>query len=143
MQKEKSCGAVLFHKLRGILLFLLLKYKNDKDYWSLCKGHMEHSESEKDTARREIREESGIDVVDFLYDFRETIMYSPGPNIIKEVVFFLAHTPNMTVKLFSGEHVDYVWLPFKEALQRLTYEKDQQVMIKAHQYILKHEYQKK
>lgn len=50
---------------------------------------MEEGETEEETARREIKEETGLDV---LLDtgFRETVTYSPKRNTKKTVVYFVA-----------------------------------------------------
>ena len=54
---------------------LLIKHIKS-GYWSFPKGHVENGETEEETAKREIKEETGIDVyIDS--GFRETVTYSP------------------------------------------------------------------
>ena len=61
MRYEKSCGTVIFRKARGKYAVLLIKNKYT-DFWSFPKGHVEAGENEYQTAIRETKEETGIDV---------------------------------------------------------------------------------
>ena len=58
---EKSCGAIVFHRFKDGIKVLLVKNRNGK-YWSFPKGHVEKGESEHQTAAREIKEETGLEV---------------------------------------------------------------------------------
>ena len=87
MKREKSCGAVIFRQEDGGRYYLVLK--STQGHWTLCKGHVEGDETERETAIREIREETGL-AVGFVDGFREVIAYSPRPGVTKDVVFFLA-----------------------------------------------------
>jgi 8-oxo-dGTP pyrophosphatase MutT (NUDIX family) len=55
--QEQSFGAVVYRRRKGRVLFLLLKH-NSGNHWSLAKGHAEPGETEEQTARREILEET-------------------------------------------------------------------------------------
>ena len=89
---EKSCGAAIFVRHNGEKLWLVEHMR--KGHTSLCKGHVEAGETEHDTARREIREETGL-AVTFREGFRERIEYSPYEGCVKEVIFFLAEAEGM------------------------------------------------
>lgn len=62
MQHEKSCGAIVYRKSHGNTEILLIKHINS-GHWSFPKGHMETGETEVETAVREIKEETSIDVM--------------------------------------------------------------------------------
>ena len=62
MLHEKSCGAIVYRKYHGNLEILLIKHVNS-GHWSFPKGHVEAGETEVETALREIKEETGIDVI--------------------------------------------------------------------------------
>jgi 8-oxo-dGTP pyrophosphatase MutT (NUDIX family) len=118
---EKSCGAVVFREENGVRLYLLLHY--EEGHWDLPKGHVEPGESEEQTARREVAEETGIRRLEIVPGFRRTISYTfarGGRAVRKNVVFFLAKTSTANVAL-SGEHIGFAWLPYGEALRRITY----------------------
>ena len=62
MLHEKSCGAIVYRKYHGNTEILLIKHINS-GHWSFPKGHVEAGETEVETARREIMEETSIDVI--------------------------------------------------------------------------------
>ena len=57
MLEATSCGGVVI--FRGKILLLYKNYKNKYDGWVLPKGTVEQGEEYKDTALREVLEESG------------------------------------------------------------------------------------
>ncbi len=135
MPTEKSCGAVAFRGDGPARRYLVLHY--EEGHWDFPKGHMERGEDEKATARRETREETGLDDLVFVSGFRERIEYfykSEGKTMHKEVFFFLARTRTAGVKL-SYEHVGFGWLPYDEALAKLTYDNAKSVLRKAHAFL--------
>ena len=69
IRHEKSCGAVVFTMVGDTLKYLLVHSVNG--FWGFPKGHVEAGESEYDTAKREIREETGVNVT-FIDGFRAT-----------------------------------------------------------------------
>ena len=94
---EKSCGAVIFRKNKNDVKLLLVKNHNGR-HWSFPKGHIEENETEEETAIREIKEETNLDVK-IMDNFREVSSYCPFGKIRKEVVFFLARTISDNIKL--------------------------------------------
>ena len=134
MFSEKSCGAVVFLKSSEVN-YLLLRY--GAGHWDFVKGNVEPDESEKETVIRELREETGIVDAQFIDDFREKIEYfyrRQGATIHKEVIFFLIKTRSEKVEL-SYEHVDYTWLNYQHAMEKLTFKNAKDVLQKAH-YLL-------
>ena len=81
---EKSCGGVVYRKHHGNIEVLLVKHINS-GHWSFPKGHVEGEETEEQTARREIKEETGIDVM-IDTSFRETVNFSPKKDTQKEIL---------------------------------------------------------
>ena len=61
MTYEKSCGAIVYRKYHGNTEILLIKHINS-GHWSFPKGHVENDETEPETAIREIKEETGLDI---------------------------------------------------------------------------------
>ncbi|MBQ9980939.1 MAG: NUDIX domain-containing protein [Oscillospiraceae bacterium] len=122
MLYEKSCGGVIYRKSHGNLEILLIKHINS-GHWSFPKGHIEANETEQETALREIKEETGIDVV-LDPSFRETVHYSPKKDINKEVVYFLAKPRQYEIVIQEEEIADARWVEINHACTVLTYEND-------------------
>lgn len=132
---ERSAGAVVFRRVGGKIFYLLLHY--GEGHWDFPKGHIEKGEKTEETVRREIEEETGIQKMQFVADFKETIRYffwSGKRRILKFVVYLLAQTPQKEVVL-SHEHIGYLWLPMPEALSRVTFATSRSVLEKAHKFL--------
>ncbi|MGF3521855.1 MAG: bis(5'-nucleosyl)-tetraphosphatase [Candidatus Bathyarchaeia archaeon] len=135
MLNEKSCGAVVYHRTNSEVKFLLLQY--EAGHWDFVKGNVEEGETEKDTTIRELREETGIVDTQFIDGFKEKISYfykRQGLTIYKEVVFFLLESKVTDVKI-SFEHIGFTWLPYEQALARLTFKNARDVLQKAHEFM--------
>ena len=129
---EKSCGAVIFAERDGQRLYLLERMR--KGHVSLCKGHVEGNETEHETAAREIREETTLEVR-FIEGFRETSVYNPWPGCEKTVVFFLARAGRTETAPQPDEVREILWLPEDAACAALTYESDREILRKAARFL--------
>ncbi len=123
MKIETSSGVIVY-KTNGEKkrLYLLLLYP--KGYWDFAKGHLEDNESELEAAIRELKEETNLkaDIVD---GFKHTLEYYFKDNkkrvIHKYVTFFTGIALTDQVVL-SQEHLDYDWLTFDQAINKLNFE---------------------
>lgn len=126
---EKSCGAVIFYRTKQDTKILLVKNNNGR-YWSFPKGHIEDGENEQQTAIREIKEETGLDVT--IFDgFREVSEYCPFGKIRKRVVFFLARAFTDNVKIQEEEIDSYIWVDLQQARKMCSYDNDLRIIEKA------------
>ena len=137
MSIEKSAGAIVFRRDNNKIYYLLLHYLSPpgttKEYWDLPKGHIEKGEKLEETVEREVEEETGLKDIEFLKGFKETIKYFfkwKGENILKFVTFYLTETKTKNVKV-SFEHLGFKWLPYEEALIRLTFKNAKDILQKA------------
>ena len=132
MIQEKSCGAVVYRVENKQRLYLIEHMK--LGHISICKGHVENNETEVETAMREIKEETNIDVeVDTR--FRETTIYSPYEGILKEVVYFVAKALSNTLINQECEVSGLEWVPIDQAIEAMTYKDDKLVLAKADAYL--------
>ncbi len=126
MEHEKSCGAVIFRKHHGNTELLLIKHTNG-GHWSFPKGHVEPGETEAETARREVREETGLEVqIDT--SFREVVSYSPRKDTIKNVVYFLAWVKSKEIHPQPEEVSQVKWVEISLAPKWLNYDNDRQLV---------------
>ncbi len=131
MKKERSAGVVVCMEKPDGNRFLLLNYPTG--HWDFVKGKIEQGETLHQTAVRETKEETGISDLEFVEGFEEKINYNfqfEGELIQKEVIFFLAKTKTHTVNV-SHEHLDYTWLDYENALEKVTYQNAKNILSKA------------
>ena len=133
---EKSCGAVLFTEQDGQRRYLLVK--NRSGFYGFPKGHIEGTEHEHETARREIEEETGLSDVTFLPDFCEINSYLCRATTKKRVVLFLARFAADADIRPSFEIHDYQLLPFEEAVRCLGHRNDKEILRKAEAFLAAH-----
>ncbi len=84
---------------------------------------MEKGESEEQTARREVFEETGLKNVIFYPRFRRVNIYTMMREqglVERHVIFFLGESKNGDVVL-SDEHSAFEWLSFEDAVQRVKF----------------------
>jgi len=132
---EKSAGVVIFRQEQKKILFLLLHYPSG--HWDFVKGKIEHNENFHQTAIRESKEETGITNLDFVDGFEENIEYDfqyDGKLIHKKVIFFLAKTITEEITI-SHEHQNFVWLGFKDAFEKTTFQNAKNILSKANQLL--------
>ncbi|MDE5884311.1 MAG: NUDIX domain-containing protein [Oscillospiraceae bacterium] len=135
MRYEKSCGAIVYRRFHGNIEILLIRHINS-GHWSFPKGHVESGETEIETAIREIKEETAIDV---LIDptFRETVSYSPKRDTQKIVVYFIARAKNYNFTPQKDEISEVRWVDVGYVSHLLTYENDRNIVMKARKQIKK------
>lgn len=124
MKQEKSCGCIIINNNNEILLI-----HHNAGHWDFPKGHMEQGETEKQTAIREVKEETNIDV-EVNENYRYSTKYSPKENVIKEVVYFLAKNINDNKQAQLEEVSEVKWFKFEDALEIITYSTSKEILIK-------------
>ncbi len=129
---ETSVGAIVFSNDKK---YLLLQY--EEGHIDFVKGHIEKGETEEETLRREMKEETGIESYALVQGFKEKITYTyewDGKKRKKKVIFYLARTPQKKVVL-SHEHTSFYWLEFEQAMRKLTYPSAKKLLQKAHHMV--------
>lgn len=125
---EKSCGAVLYTVQNGERQYLLVT--NSSGHIGFPKGHVEYGENERQTASREIFEETGLRV-SFHPEFRESIMYTIYTAVQKEQVLFLAEFARQDIKIPLDEISSYFLVNYGQAMKTLNYFQDRAILQKA------------
>ena len=132
---ERSAGILIFRQMDEAREYLILHYPGG--HFDFPKGHVEKDESERETALRELKEETGIGKITWIEGYREIIHYDyrRGENMMsKDVIFFLARTRQKKVTI-SFEHKGFSWLPYKEALDKLTFGSAKDLLKKAEKFL--------
>ena len=134
MIEERSAGVILFNKTEGIQ-FLILKYPSG--HWDFVKGNIEEGEKEKETVKRELFEETGIDSLQIHQEFNEKVEYNyykKDRKVHKIVSYYLAETDQKEIKL-SFEHLDYKWSDYEDLMKLITFENSREILKKGNELI--------
>jgi dATP pyrophosphohydrolase len=111
------------------LQVLLLERALHAGYWQSVTGSQEDGESLSETAAREVEEETGIiasqsafidwHITNTFEIFAEwRYRYAPGVTHNNEHVFSLGIPTELPVRLSPAEHLDYQWLPWRDASEK-------------------------
>lgn len=100
--------------------------------WSLPKGHIEPGESSEQAARREVREETGIEAV-ILEPLGEIAFWftQEGTRIHKTVHHFLLEAVGGELSDSDPEVDEVAWVPVSELEQRLSYADERRLVARA------------
>ena len=135
---QRSAGIICFKpdkRVTGGRLYLLLDYGR---FWDYPKGHVEKHEDDLTAALRELKEETGISDAQVISGFHHEFQYFFRDKlqglIRKSVIFFLAQTQSRTITL-SHEHSGGEFLPYPQALKRVTYKNAKETLTKAHEFL--------
>ena len=115
LRKEKSCGCLVIDEGKVLLI------KQTKGHWGLPKGHVEENETEKETALREVKEETNYDV-EIVGEHRFVERYITDTGIDKEVVYFIAKKVGGDAEKQEAEVTDIKWCSFDEAIDTVTFD---------------------
>ena len=138
MIEEKSCGAVILRKNEDRFDYDVLLIKHTMGHWGFPKGHVEGDETERETALREVKEETGYTVA-LENDYRGISSYLPQPGTHKTVVYFAG----VVVEGEPGsedEGIERVeWIPYTESQAYLTYPSDVVILRDVRKYMARFE----
>ena len=82
MNYEICCGAVVFNNNKVLII------KHKYGHISFPKGHVEGNETEEETAIREVKEETGIDI-EITSNKKYYVQYETDNNSIEKVTYFI------------------------------------------------------
>lgn len=131
---EKSCGAVVFTRVGNEIKYVLAQ--NLEGVYGFPKGHVEHGETEQETALREIWEEVHLKPT-IMDGFRVTSEYAL-PNkvdVSKQVVFFLAEFENQEIRAQQEELSSAPLVSFSEAMDLLQHEANRKILKDADDFL--------
>lgn len=134
--KEFSIGVIPLKKGKGQWSVLLVQHR--KGHWAFPKGHPEPLETFKETAERELKEETGLKIRSWLplLPLEECYSYRKGEELIeKKVVYFLAEVGG-SLQLQGSEVSAARWLEAAEAEKLATFSQTQKLCLEVKKIIL-------
>jgi 8-oxo-dGTP pyrophosphatase MutT (NUDIX family) len=129
--RATSAGGVV-HRTRDERIEIALAHRRHPRLWALPKGTPNAGETLEETALRETREETGLDVrleapiraISYVFVHGRTRYH-------KTVHFFRMHAVGGSVEDHDHEFDEVAWLPADEALELMTYDTDRAVVLEA------------
>ena len=139
MMTEKSAGFILITDDFETDDYCVLLLHYTSGHWDFPKGNIETNETELEAATRELQEETGIETIRVIPNFRYVLDYKyTRRNVLisKQVTLFLASTGVRKVKI-SHEHIGYSWVKKSDATTQLTYKNAKSVLKQAINFLEK------
>jgi len=134
MKHEKSCGAVVWTMARGKRHYLLVR--SIHAHFGFPKGHTEPGETEVETALREIKEETGVDVtLDTRFRVEDEHVIPHKPDTMKLVVYYVGSFADQIPVYQPSELSGYVLAPYEVALRLLAKPKLKSILEEADRFL--------
>ena len=133
-----SAGGVVYRRNGVMPPDIVLCGRREPPLWSLPKGRPDRGETIIETALREAKEETGLDVeierslgsVNYWFvSSIDRVRYN------KTVHFFLMNALGGSTANHDLEFDDVVWFTAEEAVRRLTFENEMDILVKALEFI--------
>lgn len=154
MMREFSSGGVVYKKDKNQIYWLIRRTSASEmfpeTYWMLPKGWLDDDGVDvpgpmasgkvkatedvlKDTAIREVKEEGGVNAKVVNKIGTSTFFYTHPVRgkIMKFVTFFLMEWVEDSPDGFDFETSEIAWLSYKEALEKLSFDREKEVLKKA------------
>ena len=122
MIEATSCGGVVI--FRGKILLLYKNYRNKYEGWVLPKGTVEAGEEYKDTAAREVREETGVDASIIKYVGKSQYTFTVPEDTVENSYYSKPQREEY--------FVDSGYYKYHEAYHLLKFANEKQILEKAY-----------
>ncbi len=140
-KQDQSFGIIPICKEADTYLFCIVQHS--EEHWGFPKGHANPGESEEESARRELSEETGMTEVTIIPGASFTQKYvfeKEGITYDKSVTYFLGVVPSTITAIpdaFKTEISEMQWLPYQELRELITYENAKLLLDQVQEYIQK------
>jgi 8-oxo-dGTP pyrophosphatase MutT (NUDIX family) len=125
--REFSAGGVVLRAFRRKPFLAAIRTKSGR-VLALPKGHIEPGESAMEAARREVREETGLEAEALGKLDDVSYWYSrDGERVFKNVAFYLFSYRSGSLDDHDEEVDSAEWVPLEEAPERLSYRGERDV----------------
>ena len=133
MIETTSCGGVVI--FRGKILVLYKNYRNKYEGWVLPKGTVEAGEEYKDTAMREVYEETGVKTKMMKYIGKRQYSFTVPEDVVEKTVhWYLMMADSYYSKPQREEYfVDSGYYKYHEAYHLLKFPNEKQMLERAYE----------
>ncbi len=140
IKNQVSSGGVIFRRSGENNPEIALVSIKDGKVWCLPKGIVEKGEETSETAVREVREETGLSgrvvrkIGDISYWY---YIKDDNTKCRKTVHFYLLEYMSGSTSDHNWEVESAEWVPIDEALERVSYRGDREIVMKAKEMLLR------
>lgn len=123
VKRDESFGVIPLSRRNGYWEVFLIQHTRS-GYWGFPKGHAEAKETPQEAAFRELKEETGLDLVQLLEQEPLKEQYTfilERRRVFKQVLYYIAEVGG-TVALQQQEIHDGKWMPISEAIAQVTHQ---------------------
>lgn len=136
MIKESSYGIIPLRVQQDEWQVLLIQHH--AGHWTFPKGHAELDETPKQTAERELKEETGLAVHQFLSSnplVEKYFFNLHGQHVTKTVSYFLALVEGEEVVIQEQEIKDSQWISLFDAIDHITFKEGQRICLQTIEFL--------
>ena len=131
MKRTETAGGIVLNK-KGLVLVV----SQNRNSWSLPKGHIDEGENKLQAAVREIYEESGISELELIKElgfyerYRISLDGGDDKSELKVIYMFLFKTNQEVLKPIDPANPEAVWVKKEKVSELLTHKKDKEFFLK-------------
>jgi diadenosine hexaphosphate hydrolase (ATP-forming) len=130
--REPTAGGIIFRRNTETKAVEILLIQDAKNRWTIPKGHIEEGETAKQTAEREIKEETGLKEMRVLHWLGKiNFQYRRASSLVLMTTeIFLVKAKGDTNDLTPEEWMNGIkWFPATEALDKIEYEDIEKIIL--------------
>lgn len=123
--REPTAGGIVYRRNSKTRQIEILLIQDAKDRWTIPKGHIEEGETAKETAKREVSEETGLKEMNILNWLGKIHFRYRRANslVLMTTEIFLVEARGDTDKLMPEDWMNGIkWMPVNEALDKIEYD---------------------
>lgn len=138
MRTDHSCGVIPVRLVKGKRQYLLVQHS--AGHWSFPKGHPEGDETPRQTAERELLEETGYTCAALAESpaFEEQYAFTKrsGTQVLKSVIYFVGRVKgDGKPKLQASEVSDAAWGDAASTAKRMTFDEGRALLVEVERHI--------
>ncbi|OGE26324.1 hypothetical protein A3C26_02875 [Candidatus Daviesbacteria bacterium RIFCSPHIGHO2_02_FULL_39_12] len=128
MKREFSAGGIVFNSKGQVLV---TQHSQNK-HWSFPKGLIDPGQTSEQAAVREVKEEGGVEAeIIGKVGYSKYVYTLNGEKIFKVVTYYLMKYKSGDIADHDFEVSDLGWFEPEEALKKLTFSQDKELLKKA------------